>query len=86
MTHEYRTLSTIARDVRRDWSNVNYAAKPYLAAMAQLDRISDLFHYDSGESVVRYFLSNASAWRGDVAKRVKAELKAMLVNKPIPQA
>ena len=86
MTHEYRTLSTIARDVRRDWSNVNYAAKPYLAAMGQLDRISDPFHYDSGESVVRYFLSNASAWRGDTAKRIKAELKAMLVNKPIPQA
>jgi hypothetical protein len=86
MTHEYRTLSTIARDVRRDWSNVNYAAKPYLAAMGQLDRISDRYHYDSAESVVRYFLSNASAWRGDTAKRIKAELKAMLVNKPIPQA
>jgi hypothetical protein len=86
MTHDYRSLSAISRDVRRDWSNVNYAAKPYLAAMAQLDKISDRFHYDSGESVVRYFLSNASAWRGDTAKRVKAELKAMLVNKPIPQA
>jgi hypothetical protein len=86
MTHEYRSLSAISRDVRRDWSNVNYAAKPYLAAMAQLDKITDRFHYDSGESVVRYFLSNASAWRGDTAKRVKAELKAMLVNKPIPQS
>ena len=86
MTHEYRTLSTIARDVRRDWSNVNYAAKPYLAAMGQLDRISDRYHYDSAESVVRYFLSNASTWRGDTAKRIKAELKAMLVNKPVSQA
>jgi hypothetical protein len=86
MTHEYRTLSTIARDVRRDWSNVNYAAKPYLAAMGQLDHISDRYHYDSAESVVRYFLSNASTWRGDTAKRIKAELKAMLVNKPVPQA
>jgi len=85
MTHEYRTLSTIARDVRRDWSNVNYAAKPYLAAMGQLDHISDRYHYDSAESVVCYFLSNASTWRGDTAKRIKAELKAMLVNKPVPQ-
>ena len=86
MAHDYRSLSAISRDIRRDWSNVNYAAKPYLAAMGQLDRISDRYHYDSAESVVRYFLSNASAWRGDTAKRIKAELKAMLVNKPIPQA
>ena len=86
MTHDYRSLSAISRDIRRDWSNVNYAAKPYLAAMAQLDHISDRYHYDSAESVVRYFLSNASAWRGDTAKRIKAELKAMLVNKPVPQA
>jgi hypothetical protein len=86
MTHDYRSLATIARDVRRDWSNVNFAAKPYLAAMGQLDLISDQFHYDSAESVVRYFLSNASSWRGETAKRVKAELKAMLAHKPLPQA
>jgi hypothetical protein len=34
--------------------------------------------FDSARSVVLYFLSNASSWRGDVAKRVKAELKAHL--------
>jgi hypothetical protein len=73
-----RSLATIARDVRTHWPKVNFAAKPYLDAMAQLDRISDKYYYDSAESVVRYFLSNASTWRGDDAKRIKAELKAML--------
>jgi len=27
---------------------------------------------------VRYFLSNATTWRGDTARRIKAELKEML--------
>ena len=31
--------------------------------------------YDSGRSIVRYFLGNAGTWRGDVAKAIKAELK-----------
>jgi len=73
-----RSLSAIARDVRAHWPKVNFAAKPYLDAMAQLDRISDKYYYDNAESVVRYFLSNAATWRGDDAKRIKAELKAML--------
>jgi hypothetical protein len=33
---------------------------------------------DGAETIVRYFLSNASTWRGEDAKRIKAELKSML--------
>ena len=77
-----RSLSAIAREIRKDWSTkgkgVNYAADPYLSAMASLGAITERFYDDSGKSVVRYFLANATSWRGDVAKRVKAELKAML--------
>ena len=74
-----RPLYEIAREIRRDWgSKVNFGAKPYLDAMGSLDKISDNYFYDSGESVVAYFLSNASTWRGDTARRVKAELKEML--------
>ena len=76
--NEARPLSAIARDVRVHWPKVNFAAKPYLEAMATLNSIRDQYYYDSGESVVRYFLSNASTWRGENAKRIKAELKAML--------
>lgn len=72
-----RSLSTIASEIRRDWTKVNFAAKPYLSAMAGLDSINDSYGYDSARSVVLYFLSNASSWRGDNAKRIKAELKAM---------
>ncbi len=73
-----RPLYEIAREIRRDWgAKVNYAAKPYLDAMGTLDKITDNYICDSGESIVLYFLCNANSWRGEVARRVKAELKAM---------
>ncbi len=55
-----RSLATIAREIRADWSKINYAAKPYLDAMASLDSVRDSYGYDSGKSVVLYFLSNQS--------------------------
>jgi hypothetical protein len=73
-----RTLSEISREICRDWQPVNYAARPYLVAMMDLQTINDRFINDSARSVVTYFLGNAKGWRGDVAKRVKAELNAML--------
>lgn len=76
-----RSLCTIAQDIARDWKNVNYGARPYLDAMYTLSAISDRYYMDSGESIVRYFLSNATAWRGDKAREIKAELKAMLPGK-----
>jgi hypothetical protein len=33
---------------------------------------------DSASSVVMYFLSNATTWRGPDARRIKAELNGML--------
>ena len=77
-----RPLYEIARDIRRDWgSNVNYAAQPYLDAMRELDSINDRYYEDTAKSIVAYFLSNASSWRGETAKAIKAELKAMMSGK-----
>lgn len=73
-----RELHVIAQDIRKDWKNVNYAAKPYLDAMQSLNTIDDNYGYDSGDSIVRYFLSNATSWRGDTARKIKAELKLLL--------
>ena len=68
-------ISEIAGLIRRDWgSKVNFAAKPYLSAMFSLRSVKDDYGMDSGRSVVAYFLSNATSWRGDVAKAVKKEL------------
>ena len=73
-----RSLSTIASEISTVWTNVNYGARPYLQAMLQLDRITDRYGFDDARSIVLYFLSNATGWRGPDAKRIKAELKAML--------
>jgi len=73
-----RPIYEIATEIRKDWKNVNFAAKPYLDAMSTLNSISDNYIMDSGKSIVLYFLSNASSWRGEVAKAIKAELKAMV--------
>ncbi len=73
-----RSLSAIAQEIRKDWKNVNFAAAPYLSAMAGLETIDDIYGYDSAKSIVIYFLSNAQSWRGETAKRIKAELKALI--------
>lgn len=72
-----RPIYQIAREIRADWKKPYFGAVPYLDAMGDLDSIRDPYMYDSGESIVRYFLANAGTWRGDTAKRVKAELKAL---------
>lgn len=72
-----RSLSTIAREIRSDWRKPYFGAVPYIDAMSQLDSINDRYFYDSAQSVVLYFLSNAGTWRGEKAKAIKAELKAM---------
>ena len=75
---EVRSLSTIAREIRKDWKKVNYGAVPYLDAMSSLNSINDKYYDDSAKSIVCYFLSNASTFRGETAKRIKKELKSMV--------
>lgn len=73
-----RALSQIAEEISEDWTPPNYAAEPYLNAMHRLTLITDNYYEDDGKSVVLYFLNNAASWRGDTAKRIKAELRAMV--------
>jgi hypothetical protein len=78
----FRTLRAIAGEIARDWKKVadneQHPAHPYIDAMRGLEKITDQYAAESGANIVRYFLANAGGWRGDVAKRVKAELKGML--------
>jgi hypothetical protein len=75
---EQRKIWHIAEEIRKDWKNVYFGAEPYLKAMERIDTIDDMYRYDTAKSVVLYFLSNAKTWRGEVARRVKKELKSML--------
>lgn len=75
---EVRPLYVIALDISTHWPKVNYAARPYLDAMSSLTKITDTYICDPADHIVRYFLANANTWRGEDAKRIKAELKSML--------
>ena len=70
-----RLLRDIAKEIKKTWPNINYAARPYLGAMESLTTIDSFYYADSAKSVVLYFLANASTWRGPDARRIKAELK-----------
>ena len=72
-----RPLYQIAKEIKQDWVKPNYAAKPYLDAMQSLESINDNYGWDSAKTVVLYFLSNANTWKGETAKRIKAELKSL---------
>jgi hypothetical protein len=85
----YRSISTIATEISRDWrkakGGIYFGVVPYLDAMYSLDTLADKYGADDARTIVLYFLSNAAQWKGETAKRVKAELKAMLAGKAVAQ-
>ena len=73
-----RAICLIAKDIQNDWKNLSVHAKPYLSAMKKLTSINDYYGCDEASSIIAYFLSNASGWRGNRARIIKKELKDML--------
>jgi hypothetical protein len=73
-----RAVSEIAAEIRKEWKSVWFGAVPYLDAMSVLKTVDDYYGYDSGKEIITYFLANAQTWRGDAARRIKAELKQMI--------
>ena len=61
-----RPIYEIATEIRETW------------AMHDLETINDRYGEESGRTIVSYFLSNAKTWRGEDARRIKAELKEMV--------
>ena len=88
MDNKKRTFSDIAAEVLNLWkakygNNLPWSlkcARPYLQAMIECDTTDKnaAYYAETVESVVIYFLANITNWRGNDAKRIKAELKEML--------
>lgn len=79
-----RTFAEIAREIkslwdRRESDRCKYAL-PYLYAMLEINSTSKdaPYYYDDAKTIVLYFLANVEYWRGEDARRIKAELKAMV--------
>lgn len=74
-----RTISEVAREIKKIWgAKVYFGAKPYLDAMMSLTDKNSNYGMDDAKSVVLYFLSNATTFRGEDAKRLKLELKEII--------
>lgn len=73
-----RLIKEIAVEIENDWERPYFGAVPYIEAMKSLNDVRSLFHFDDGKTIIIYFLSNANTWRGETAKRIKSELKALL--------
>lgn len=75
-----RTFSEIAREIKALWKKPYFGAVPYLDAMLQIHSADKNAPYlfETAKDIVPYFLANATYWRGEDAKRIKNELKAMI--------
>lgn len=73
-----RPIHQIAAEIKTTWQKPYFGAVPYLEAMFCLDKPTDTYGYESGKVIVLYFLSNASTWKGESAKRIKSELKSLI--------
>ena len=75
-----RTFAEIAREIKQTWTNMYFGAKPYVDALMTINSSdkSASYIFEDAESLVLYFLANATTWRGADARRIKAELKSMI--------
>lgn len=73
-----RPIYEIAAEIREDWKKPYFGAVPYLQAMETLIDSTSRYGMDDANGIILYFLANASSWRGDTAKRIKAELKEIV--------
>lgn len=78
-----RPLNRIAAEIVTDWvANSKKGERPhfmriswpYLEAMLEMDDIAKPYGLEEGVFVVLYFLNNTTYWRGETARRIKAEL------------
>jgi hypothetical protein len=81
-----RTLSAVAAEILGDYQRrgkpVYFAAKPYLDSMRYIgtSNLGASYYDDTADELVIRLLGNLSTWRGEVATRVKGELRAALAH------
>ena len=73
-----RPICTIAREITQVWKKPSIYAKPYLDVMLGLYEPTDMYICDRADDIVLRFLSNASSFRGEDARRLKQELKDLI--------
>jgi hypothetical protein len=82
-TNNMQTVNTrpvykIAEEILNDWQAPYFGARPYLAAMLTINSHCENYGQDTAKSIILYFLSNATNYRGSKAKELKKELKTLI--------
>jgi hypothetical protein len=77
-----RLVSDIAKEIDRVWAKPYFGAKPYIEAMHTMHWPAEpenakchMYGVESCDMVLIYALSNMATFRGEDARRIKAELK-----------
>lgn len=75
-----RTFAQIAKEIQEKWNKPYFGAVPYLKAMSTINSSDKHTSYllEDAETIVIYFLANATTFRGPDARRLKSELKALI--------
>lgn len=73
-----RQIHEVAEEIRKLWKKPYFGAVPYIEAMQSLSDKDSMYICDSATNIVIRFLGNATTWRGEDARRIKAELKAII--------
>jgi hypothetical protein len=82
-TNKMQTINTrpvykIAEEILNDWAAPHFAARPYLAAMLTINSHCENYGQDTAKSIILYFLSNSTTYRGSKAQELKKELKTLI--------
>lgn len=81
MAQNKRNLSEIAQEIKQHFRSLGkepyFGMVPYLNAMLKIHSSDPdaRYLYEDARTQVMYFLSNATAWKGETARRIKQELK-----------
>lgn len=79
-----RPLTIIAMEIMDLWRvdppspRTFRIARPYVEAMFSLNTCEDMYGLEYGDMIVAHALSNLGHWRGEDARRIKAELNQHL--------
>lgn len=75
-----RTFAQIAKDIKIAWPKINPYAKNYLNALMEINSSDPTAKYylDEAGDIALYFLSNATSFRGEQARKLKQELKDLI--------
>ena len=73
-----RTIHEIADEIVRDWRPMREELVPYVTRMLEIQRLEEAEDVEEAKHAVRYFLDHSGPWRGQVAGRIKSELRSMV--------